>query len=184
MRNFGVLPLDGDREGDLFRLGEGGGFLKSMWGISLVDGNRGTDFALSFLGEVAAGENNDGGGLALTVEKGFPGVADRFLADRRPGCMFGSEWVRECVCPRRLWSRMSVLTFSISLWVSPTGESRLTRLRALASGGVVPVYSSCGGGDAERLELLATLICGSFFRGESNSSSSLSSADIASPAIV
>lgn len=91
MRNFGVPSLDGDRERDLFRLGEGGGFLKSMRGISLVDGNNGTDFALSFLGEVATGENIDGGGLALTVENGFPGVADRFLADRRPGCMFESE---------------------------------------------------------------------------------------------
>lgn len=115
MRNFGVLSFDGDREDDLLRLGEGGGFLKSMWGISLVDGNNGTDFALSFLGEVATGENNDGGGLALTVEKDFPGVTDRFFADRRPGCMFGSECVRKCVCPGRLWSRMTVLKFSISL---------------------------------------------------------------------
>lgn len=115
MRNFGVLSLDGDREDDLFRLGEGGGFLKSMWGISLVDENNGTDFALSFLGEIAPGENNDGGGLALTVEKGFPGVADRFLADRRPECMFGSECVRKWVCPGRLWSLMTAVTFSMSL---------------------------------------------------------------------
>jgi len=112
MRNFWVLSFDGDREDDLLRLGEGGGFLKSMWGISLVDGNNGTDFALSFLGEVATGENDDAGGLALTVEKDFPGVTDRFFANRRPGCMFGSECVRECVCPGRLWT---VLTFSISL---------------------------------------------------------------------
>src|SRR5437016_1506698 len=124
-----------------------------MRGTSSADKNNGTDFALSFVGEAAIEENSDGGGLALAVEKGLPGVADRFLADRRPGSKFESEKVRECVCrcPGRLWSRTAVLKFSISLWLSVGSESRLTRLRALASGGAM--YSSCGGGDAERLEL-------------------------------
>jgi hypothetical protein len=117
MRGFGVLSLDSDREGDLFLLGEGGGFLKSICGTSSADKNNGTDFALSSFGEIAAGENVDGGGLTLAVEKGLPGVADRFLADRRPGSMFESEKVRECVCPctGRLWSRTAVSKFSISL---------------------------------------------------------------------
>ncbi len=44
MRNFVVsLSLEGDREGDLLLLGERGGFLKSIRGMSPAFGNTGTD---------------------------------------------------------------------------------------------------------------------------------------------
>lgn len=43
MRNFVSLSLEGDREGDLLLLGERGGFLKSIRGMSPAFGNTGTD---------------------------------------------------------------------------------------------------------------------------------------------
>ena len=85
------LSFAGDREGDLLRFGDGGGFLKSMRGQSSVEQKRGTDCALPFFGELA-GERCLVGGPSLAVDNGFLlVVADRLRADRRPASRLGSE---------------------------------------------------------------------------------------------
>jgi len=85
------LSFAGDRDGDLLRFGDGGGFLKSMRGQSSVEQKRGTDCALPFFGELA-GEKYLVGGPSLAVDNGFLlVVADRLRADRRPASRLGSE---------------------------------------------------------------------------------------------
>lgn len=96
MRSFVSLSFEGDREGDLLLLGERGGFLKSILGMSLAFKNTGTDWALAFVGEVGAGENVVGGGLTLTTETGFFALlGDVLRADRCPTIILESECVLE-----------------------------------------------------------------------------------------
>ena len=85
IRNFSSRSFEGERE----RFGDGGGFLKSIRGISLKDAKRGTDWALPFLGVTG-----DGVGL---VETGFlVVVAERFLVERFPVRTAESERLRAC----------------------------------------------------------------------------------------
>lgn len=91
IRNLGSRSFEGERERE--RLGDGGGFLKSIWGTSLKDTKRGTDWALPF----SVGEKVNGVGIAVTVEIGFlVTVAERFLVERFRIRTSESERLRAC----------------------------------------------------------------------------------------
>ena len=97
MRNLSSRSFEGERERE--RLGDGGGFLKSIRGISLKDAKRGTDWALPFAVGIT-GEKVDEGGLML--ETGFlVDVAERFLVERFPTRTSESERLRACPAAER-----------------------------------------------------------------------------------
>lgn len=97
MRNLSSRSFEGERERE--RLGDGGGFLKSIRGMSLKDAKRGTDWALPF-GVGITGEKVDEDGLAL--ETGFlVDVAERFLVERFSTRTSESERLRTCPAAER-----------------------------------------------------------------------------------
>ena len=94
MRNLSSRSFEGERERE--RFGDGGGFLKSIRGISLKDAKRGTDWALPF----SEGDKVDEDGL--TLQTGFlADVTERFLVERFPTRTSESERLRACPAVER-----------------------------------------------------------------------------------
>ena len=97
MRNLSSRSLEGERERECF--GDGGGFLKSIRGISLKEAKRGTDWARPFpVGFTGEKLDEDG----ITPETGFlVDVAERFLVERFLTRTSESEKLRACPAAER-----------------------------------------------------------------------------------
>lgn len=97
MRNLSSRSLEGERERECF--GDGGGFLKSIRGISLKEAKRGTDWARPFpVGFTGEKLDEDG----ITLETGFlVDVAERFLVERFLTRTSESEKLRACPAAER-----------------------------------------------------------------------------------
>jgi hypothetical protein len=158
MRNLSSRSFEGEREHERERFEDGGGFLRSMRGMSLNDAKRGTDWALPFSAGITR-EDVDEVGLTPTVETGFlVVVAERFLVERLPARTSESERLRACPTTER-WRRMSAnLRLTLELSLSSSSKSRFTLLGFLLSDGD-PERGECSssGGDADRLEWLVCI---------------------------
>ena len=99
MRNLRSRSFEGERERE--RFGDGGGFLKSMRGISLKVAKRGTDWARPFPVEFT-GEKLDEDEDGMTLETSFlVDVAERFLVERFLTRTSESEKLRACPAAER-----------------------------------------------------------------------------------
>lgn len=156
--------FEGDRERDRARRLQGvvGGLLRSRYG------KTGTERARPLpLGEA---------GVCFEVERGL----ECFLLEPTTGSERLREWVEETVV------RTLVSVFSMSLPSAASGSrfvrfslssgSRFMRLSSRPScEAATSLYSSCGGGDAERFEVVLTCeFKWRFFPGERRISSSVS----------
>jgi hypothetical protein len=122
MRNLSSRSLEGERERE--RFGDGGGFLKSIRGISLKDTKIGTDWALPFSVGITEEKADEDG---LTLEAGFlVDVAERFLVERFPTRTSESERLRACPAAERWWRTSASLVLSLSL--SSVSKFRFTLL--------------------------------------------------------
>lgn len=95
IRNLRPRSFEGECERE--RFGDGGGFLRSIRGISLKHVNKGTDWALPFSPEIPD-KRVDEVELRVTVEAGLlVAVAERFLVERLLARTSESERLRVCL---------------------------------------------------------------------------------------